>query len=109
MDALDAVIKVKSNQVIFKKISEQPAKITRSRKNHLMINITDFPKEPTQLEAPTISTKALDVWTVEKEGELQSMTAAIEKITTAVNDTGIMTKSRKKQVDVWIADNALEQ
>eukprot|EP00959_Pyramimonas_sp_CCMP1952_P297591 6225538-Pyramimonas_sp.AAC.1 len=69
MDALEAVINVKRNQVVFKSISDQPVKITRSKKNHLMINITDFPKEPTQIEAPTISTKALDVWAAEKEDQ----------------------------------------
>eukprot|EP00959_Pyramimonas_sp_CCMP1952_P121591 2542396-Pyramimonas_sp.AAC.1 len=97
MDALEAVINVKHNQVVFKSISDQPVKITRSKKNHLMINITDFPKEPTQIEAPTVSTKTLDVWAAEKEDQVKYVSAAIEKITTEVDDTGIMTKSRKKQ------------
>eukprot|EP00959_Pyramimonas_sp_CCMP1952_P306168 6407467-Pyramimonas_sp.AAC.1 len=62
-----------------------------------MIKITDFPKEPAQIEAPTTSTKPPDAWTAEEGDKSQYVTAAVEKITTTVDDARAMTKSRKMQ------------
>eukprot|EP00959_Pyramimonas_sp_CCMP1952_P110643 2314806-Pyramimonas_sp.AAC.1 len=68
-----------------------------------MVNIVHFPKAPRHREAPTISAKTLGVWAAEEDESNQTQSSIIMQA-----DAGIMTKSRKKRVDTWIAGHARE-